>query len=222
VLTLLLLAFSARADDPARAIPSLVRAKIDGTRWVGVHFEIADGWHIYWENPGQSGLATAASLTGAPSEGPLFPGPQRFLLPGGIVNFGYEHDVTFLFRVEAKRPDVHVSTSWLVCHDECIPGHAELDTSLGKIPRGERATIEKALAALPVVGPPPDAVAPGTTVQIFPSLAFESAGGTAVGEVVGGKLELTMTPSDALERGDVVLRLAGPEGLRYVQLTSSP
>ena len=30
-----------------------------GTVWVDLHLQIKQGWHVYWQNPGDSGLPTA-------------------------------------------------------------------------------------------------------------------------------------------------------------------
>jgi DsbC/DsbD-like thiol-disulfide interchange protein len=219
---LIVLADALAADTPL-VTASIARAKVDGETWVGVHYRIADGWHIYWENPGQSGLATSATLAGVDARGPIFPGPERFVLPGGIVNNGYEHDATLLFRV-LDGDDVHVSTRWLVCREECTPGSAELDASLDKFPKKERRIVTRAMGLVPT---PIDArsfplAAEGIThAEVFPSLAFETAGGTATAGVAGDRVVLTLSPLDALAHGPVVVRLAGPDQLRYVQVFST-
>jgi DsbC/DsbD-like thiol-disulfide interchange protein len=212
----------AAADAPL-VTASIARAKVEGQTWVGVHYRIADGWHIYWENPGQSGLATSATLTGVDARGPIFPGPERFMLPGGIVNNGYEHDATLLFRVR-DGDQVHVSTRWLVCRDECIPGSAELDASLDEFPKKERRMVTRAMGLVPT--PVAASIFPlaanGIThADVFPSLAFESAGGMATAGVAMDRVVLTLSPIDALDAGPIVVRLAGPHELRYVQVFST-
>jgi DsbC/DsbD-like thiol-disulfide interchange protein len=201
-----------------------VRAKVQDETWVGIHYEMAEGWHIYWENPGQSGLATTATLTGAEATGPIFPGPMRFVLAGGIVNNGYEDQATLLFRLKGEAEAVHVSTRWLVCREECTPGSAELDASLDKFPRKERRKVARALALVPTpvaASAFPLAADGVTNAEVFPSLAFESAGGTATAGVAEDRIVLTLSPLDALDAGPVVVRLAGPDELRYVQVFST-
>jgi DsbC/DsbD-like thiol-disulfide interchange protein len=216
----LIVVASAMASDTPLVTASLVRARVEGETWVGVHYRIAEGWHIYWENPGQSGLATSATVAGADARGPIFPGPERFMLPGGIVNNGYEHDATLLFRVRSG-DNVHVSTRWLVCREECVPGSAELDASLDEFPKKERRVVTRAMALVPTpVGLRsfPLAAEGITHAEVFPSLAFESAGGTATAGVAMDRVVLTLSPIDALAAGPVVVRLAGPHELRYVQV----
>jgi DsbC/DsbD-like thiol-disulfide interchange protein len=211
------------ASDAPLVTASIVRAKVEGQTWLGVHYRIADGWHIYWENPGQSGLATSATVSGVDARGPIVPGPERFMLPGGIVNNGYEHDATLLFRVH-DGANVHVSTRWLVCRDECVPGSAELDASLDEFPKKERRIVTRAMALVPT---PVDAsvfpmAAEGIThAEVFPSLSFEAAGGTATAGVAMDRVVLTLSPIDALDAGPIVVRLAGPHELRYVQVVST-
>jgi DsbC/DsbD-like thiol-disulfide interchange protein len=204
---------------------SLVRARIEGETWVGVHYEMAEGWHIYWENPGQSGLATSATLVGADARGPMFPGPERFVLPGGIVNNGYADETTLLFRiVKETGANIHVSTRWLVCRDECVPGSAELDTTLDRFPRKERRVVQRSLALRPVpveVGAFPLAADGATSAEVFPSLAFEASGALATAGIWEGRVVLTLAPLDALASGTIVVRLAGPDELRYVQVFSN-
>ena len=202
---------------------SLVRAKVEGETWLGVHYRIAEGWHIYWENPGQSGLATSATVEGADARGPIFPGPERFMLPGGIVNNGYEQDATLLFRVR-DGDKVHVSTRWLVCREECTPGSAELDASLDEFPKKERRIVTRAMALVPTPVAAsifPLAAKGITNAEVFPSLAFEAAGGRATAGVAMDRVVLTLSPIDALAAGPVVVRLAGPRELRYVQVFSN-
>jgi len=211
------------AADAPLVTASIVRAKVEGQTWLGVHYRIAEGWHIYWENPGQSGLATSATLTGVDARGPIFPGPERFMLPGEIVNNGYEHDATLLFRVRDGNK-VHVSTRWLVCREECVPGSAELDASLDEFPKKERRIVTRAMALVPTpvgVGSFPLAAEGITHADVFPSLAFESAGGRATAGVAMDRVVLTLSPIDALDAGPVVVRLAGPHELRYVQVFST-
>src|SRR5690349_10440439 len=44
-----------------------------GTVWVDLHLEVEPGWHVYWQNPGDSGLPTAIDwkLPSGFSAGPI-------------------------------------------------------------------------------------------------------------------------------------------------------
>src|SRR6476660_4787986 len=59
---------------------------------VGVLLKIKPGWHVYWKNPGDSGIATSVDFKlpeGFSAGEAQFPVPQRIEAPGGIVNYGY-------------------------------------------------------------------------------------------------------------------------------------
>ncbi len=90
------------------------------------------GWHIYWQNPGDSGLPTkvAWTLPHGFSAGELqFPIPHQFTLPGNIIAYGYEGPTTFLATITPPKdpyPSGYVSiagtVAWLCCKEECVPG----------------------------------------------------------------------------------------------------
>jgi thiol:disulfide interchange protein DsbD len=204
---------TAHAADLVRA--RALAARLDGEVWVGVHFAIADGWHLYWENPGDSGMPTRFELEGAAAP-PLFPGPHRFVLPGDVVNYGYEGEATVLFRGEPDEIDV----TWLVCRSECVPGSAHLVVPDPR--RSDRRAIRAARKALPDRLPVPAdgvlalRVEPGTAVTVFPSVGAEEA--VLVAAVEGRTLHFRADPASVLAEHGVVLQLAGPGGTRYVQL----
>ena len=107
---------------------------------VGVRMKVEPQWHVYWINPGDSGLATEVEFV-AP-EGftvrPLdFPVPKQFMQPGDIIGYGYEDEVVFLAEVTppadlkaGEDQRIEAKASWLVCHDVCLPGKDSLRKSL--------------------------------------------------------------------------------------------
>ncbi|MCB9777170.1 MAG: hypothetical protein H6742_01235 [Alphaproteobacteria bacterium] len=123
------------------ALVAAAPAAVPGERlWVGVRYDIAPGWHIYWENPGDSGQATRVELTEQASHAPVgpihWPAPHRFELPGGLVNHGYEGTATLLLPVDVPAgagETLHLagSTRFLVCDpDRCLPGSHPLELTL--------------------------------------------------------------------------------------------
>jgi len=105
---------------------------------LGVQLTIPEGWHVYWQNPGDTGVATSARLTapaGFEVEGPLFPGPLRHEDGGGLVSFVHEGELLLFFRVRApveltgpQRFSARVK--WLVCREACFTGSAEPELEL--------------------------------------------------------------------------------------------
>ncbi len=105
---------------------------------VGVRIHIDPGWHVYWLNPGDAGLATDVrlELPDGWSAGPLaWPAPKRFEQPGGIVGFGYEDEVVLAREVQvpsdARGPvRIPVTASWLACREVCVLGEAHLEATI--------------------------------------------------------------------------------------------
>jgi DsbC/DsbD-like thiol-disulfide interchange protein len=116
------------------------RIEPGGTVSVGVLFELDPGWHIYWKNPGDSGLATEVLIEvpdGHTVGGIRWPAPIRFTQPGDLAGYGYEGSVLLAADVQLGQfPDaagvpVSASASWLACKDVCVLGSAEL---AGRLP----------------------------------------------------------------------------------------
>src|SRR6266436_9189251 len=172
----LITAFTARAIEPPNP-QELVRVELvaetasvasAATLWVDVHFAIKPGWHIYWRNPGDSGLPTAIEWNLPPgfSAGSiLWPVPERFV-QGGIGNYGYAGSADLLVPITVASDLAPGGTarlageaSWLVCADICIPGSAKLSLSLpvaaGPVAADPAAAARfaKIRRQLPVPGP---------------------------------------------------------------------
>ena len=143
----LVTAFTARAVGPpdpqelvqVQLVAETASVASAATLWVDVNFAIKPGWHIYWRNPGDSGLPTAIEWDLPPgfSAGSIrWPVPEHFV-QGGIGNYGYAGSADLLVPITAARDLVPGDTavlageaSWLVCADICIPGGAKLSLSL--------------------------------------------------------------------------------------------
>ncbi len=108
---------------------------------LGVLFELPERAHIYWRNPGDSGLATGVEwqLNGDLAADELqWPNPRRFELSGlDDVNHGYERAVLLFSDMTAANDasgDVAIAARayWLLCLDdgECIPEEIELSLTL--------------------------------------------------------------------------------------------
>jgi len=123
--------------------------------WVAIRQVIAPGWHTYWRNPGDAGLATAVSWTlpsGITAGNPLWPAPEKFV-NGPIVDFGYQNEATLLVPLTAKAvsnsaASAIVKVFLLECAQMCIPEQATLTLDLHKA-SGAPNVFAKARTALP-------------------------------------------------------------------------
>lgn len=105
---------------------------------LGVLFDPEPGWHIYWKNPGDSGLAPRfawESSGGIAVASPMWPYPEKIAV-GPLVNYGYDKVmIPFPATFSAPPPratttSVMLSLQYLVCKDECLPGEAQLELTL--------------------------------------------------------------------------------------------
>ncbi len=136
--------------------------------WVALEFDIREGWHTYWRNPGDSGQATKLTWhlpPGFTAGDIVWTTPHRFELPP-LVNYGYAQHATHLVQITAPqdlKPGTPVvlaaKAGWLVCSDVCIPEDADLTLTLpvkgaaGAVDPAEAALFTAARAALPSAEP---------------------------------------------------------------------
>ncbi|MFT4046224.1 MAG: protein-disulfide reductase DsbD family protein [Solimonas sp.] len=133
------------------------------TNWVALRIKPVAGWHVYWRNPGDSGIPTKLewALPRGIAAGDIvwpYPGTERL---GDLVNYGYGDEVLHLVPLtvaaDARGTQKLAATAkWLVCKDICIPGSAELTLELpvaadAKADPRWQAAFAKARAAVPRV-----------------------------------------------------------------------
>ena len=104
---------------------------------VALHLHMDPGWHTYWINPGDAGLATTIKWTLPPgfTAGSIqWPTPEIHMM-GPLTTYGYAGDVYLLTTITPldrlaghlpSRLDLKAHADWLVCQEECIPGKADL------------------------------------------------------------------------------------------------
>lgn len=92
--------------------------------------ELQPGWHVYWKNPGDSGLPLDFRWSlpaGAAPQAIVYPAPQRIPI-GPLVNYGHEGAPVFLTGIRAPADeaigaqlDIGLEATWLICADICVP-----------------------------------------------------------------------------------------------------
>ncbi len=132
---------------------------------VALDYTSAPGWHTYWVNPGDTGLAPKItwSLPDGFSAGDIdFPTPKP-LPTFGLMSYGYEGRTVLLIRLHngghfdagAALP-IKAHVDFLVCADVCVPESLDVATPLaiGPTAKGPGSdTVAKAQTALPKVQP---------------------------------------------------------------------
>ena len=165
------------------------------TTTLALRLKMADGWHTYWRNPGDSGLPTtlAWKLPAGTTAGPIqWPAPEA--LPAGpLVNFGYEGEVLLLTDVavaaDARPGDtltLAAKAEWLVCRETCIPEEAQLELVLPVSDRSDPyPQWGKAIAAtrdaLPAPAPGWLAAARGDGQKVVVTLTAPAGAATPAG-----------------------------------------
>ena len=120
-IVLLLLTFSAFARDEHATI-SVQRFQ----KKIVVSINHDEGWHTYWKNPGDAGIASTFTFS-KPTESFEWPVPKKYIEAGDILTIGYSGVTHFFFKDIPGNFDLKVGV--LICKDICIPGEANL--SLG-------------------------------------------------------------------------------------------
>lgn len=133
------------AGEQPRPVSAEILADVSAVT-PGVPFEAAvllkvdPHWHVYWKNPGDSGLPTSVEFTlppGFTASEIKWPIPSVFKGAGGLTDYGYE-DSLLLSAGIVPPADLKSSTavkitavvSWVSCRDICIPGKAELELGM--------------------------------------------------------------------------------------------
>jgi thiol:disulfide interchange protein len=107
------------------------------TFWVALKMNIVPDWHVYWRNPGDSGMVTTLDWElppGVTAGDIAWPTPKRMPIPP-LLNYGYEQQVLLLVPISTPADynlpvlPLKAKADWLVCHEVCIPETAivELD-----------------------------------------------------------------------------------------------
>ena len=196
----------------------LVATDVSGVPHVAIVYDIEPGWHIYWENPGESGMATTADLRG-PVGVVKYPGPDRFVGAGDIVTYGWETQAALFFPVTGVGT-VEGATRWLACRaDSCVPGTASLSLDIpagsqpgsvlvpavGRLPQPHVATESARFMqfSLPGVG------------EVFPDVALAAlvARTTIAGNLVTVELRAPRPPGS---------KLVARSGTQYYQVPEVP
>lgn len=106
---------------------------------VALKLTLDEAWHVYWRNPGDSGVGTEVkwTLPKGWKAGPLrFPTPERINLGIGYgYSFGYENEVVFLAHLtppaNASGPaKIAADMSLLACKTDCVPADQSFSFTL--------------------------------------------------------------------------------------------
>ena len=156
------------------------RSTLDTVR-IGVLFDLDPGWHMYWRNPGDSGIATQLEINvpGAEIGAIEWPVPTTFKEGDGlIITYGYQDRVLLMNELrldpdyQGPRP-ISVTARVLICKTECIPASFSVSRSLthALVNAPENAQITSLFEASEQALP----VAP-STLGVEPEILYSQSG----------------------------------------------
>lgn len=105
---------------------------------VGLHLNPDKNWHVYWRNPGDSGMPPKITWDlpqGVSASEIHWPWPEKIPVEH-LVNYGYHEEVVLPVQLaidpgfSGESLQIKAASSWLVCEEICIPGSANLTLSL--------------------------------------------------------------------------------------------
>ena len=123
---------------------------IDNEFVIGLKFKLTPGWHIYWKNPGDSGLPPEINWNlpeGLEFREILWPHPEVAPLDP-LTSYGYYDEVVLPIRFFANKTfsgdkSFSASISFLICDEICIPEETDIDINLSKLSLLDKKNSEK-------------------------------------------------------------------------------
>lgn len=124
--------------------------------WLGVRFEISEGWHVYWKNPGDTGAEMAVRYRGPDwaAIGELrWPVPRRYVSPGDLLDFVHEGSPVLLTELTIDRdawlaagsPEslrFELYCEWFVCKEICLLGDRAVSVEIPVVADGRPADAQ--------------------------------------------------------------------------------
>ena len=131
----------------------------NGKLIVGIKFELEEGWHTYWKNPGDAGEGASIEWDlskGLTASKVLWPGPERIPVEP-LMTFGYNDEVILLTEISSDENvqfplNIQAQVGWFTCKEICIPqeGIVELKITSGNfIPSKNNEEINNYLESVP-------------------------------------------------------------------------
>ena len=131
----------------------------NGKLIIGIKFELEEGWHTYWKNPGDAGEGASIEWDlskGLTASKILWPGPERIPVEP-LMTFGYNDEVILLTEILSDESvqfplNIQARVGWFTCKEICIPqeGIVELQITRGNfIPSKDNEEINNYLESVP-------------------------------------------------------------------------
>ena len=113
-----------------------------------VSFELKDGWHISWQNPGDAGIPTRFYVNDYQVLPTSLSVPKKFLYEDILAQYGFDGKAYYLLELP-KQDEFKLHMKWGVCKDYCEPESAIFDLKSETSPSFE-SNLQKAQATFPI------------------------------------------------------------------------
>ncbi len=245
-------ALESPAVSSARATVTLVTdtdQAAPGTPFhAALRLRLAPGWHTYWQNPGDAGVAPELAFTAEPglTTGPiLWPAPEK-AVEGPLTTFAYTGDAVLPLMATSAlgAATLRARAAWLVCEKVCVPeeGDFALDLPAGAPgPSAQAPLFAAAAARTPIASPYAARIAPDGTLSLAADQALTASVRSAeffpLGQTIDpgaaqtlsmqdGTLRIKLKPVSPLDPGAglagiLVLRDAGGTA-SYLDIAATP
>ena len=115
---------------------------------LGLHMRLDKGWHTYWKNPGDSGLATKIKWElppGFQAGEIIWPTPHTISTPP-LMSYGYDDEVLLMTSIQVpenvagQEIEIKARVDWLECAEVCLPGKGAFTLKIPVLSGTDRAT----------------------------------------------------------------------------------
>ncbi len=89
-------------------------------------FDLKNGWHISYQNPGDAGVATEFEFENTEGLFLASSAPEKFLYEEIITQYGYASRGCYLYKLAHADAYAKVHISWTACKDYCEPKEFEI------------------------------------------------------------------------------------------------
>ena len=103
----------ALSSQASVSLISATNAASNGAIALALKFQLTPGWHIYWSNPGDAGLAPQISLDAPAIAGPFTFPPPELLQQGPVTAYVLSGNVLLPFTATHVGNAIHATAFWL-------------------------------------------------------------------------------------------------------------
>ena len=151
--------FGGEPHTKLKLISEVTSVQPGGSFWVAAQLSMDEGWHIYWRNPGDTGLETEITWDlpqGLTASELFWPYPEK-IIEEPLAVYGYHNVIYLLARIDVAKTvkpgttvRIKAKADFLECAEVCIPGESSDAIALpvkSEVPKTDTRWVEVFAAA---------------------------------------------------------------------------